>query len=591
MLWILLIVGLVISFIIWILMRNEGEVLAVLLRRQGYQEKPSSDFDRGAATIESQPALSTAPPPPAAIKPRQRACSIGQMASPSKPARAGSDPAIATAKRMRPDTGSGRAPSNDDKRPVRSVGSNRAQSVDRDSTETLPSSSSEGTRRAQSIDRETYDYGRSSRPMSTGSDDEASEPIYPFTAETWQELSPEVRRILTRQNAGQDPFPNVAQSANLRRLFRRGVGGGSPIEESDSPYGRRTVGSGAASPPSRSIERPIYKSPKTSSRKAQAAAKLPRTRTTRHVSKSERLRLAKRFKEDSEHSTVRGPEQLAPSQPAVHRVRDAVDCSVFAPAAAPLNSTFLVQAFVHRPQQSKKVKTLATEFDPDASMRGFKSLGIEIERGTTLSLHLTAPGLNVDEPVQEVVWSGSPEAIQFAVTVPKSHAGGNIISTLTASLKGVPLGHIKFKVTINSGAGAAAFSELKPSGVSARHYRKAFISYASVDRNEVLKRVQMLSGLGITFFQDVLDLDPGSRWETEIRKHIDDCDLFLLFWSNASKKSTEVMKEIDYALKRKHTEADPPEIMPIPIEGPPPVPPPESLKHLHFNDYFLYFMR
>jgi hypothetical protein len=315
-------------------------------------------------------------------------------------------------------------------------------------------------------------------------------------------------------------------------------------------------------------------------------------RITRHVSKSEKLRLAKKLTQADVHSSaISDAGESSISRPKSRSSRDAVDCSVFAPSAVPLNSTFLVQAFVHRSQQSKKVKALATEFDPDSSMRGFKSLGMEIERGTKLTLHLAAPGLEVDEPVQDVVWRGSPEAVQFGVTVPRSHSGGNIISTLSASLNGIPLGHIKFKVTIKSAIGATDFSELKPSGISARHYRKAFISYASIDRNEVLKRVQMLSGLGITFFQDVLDLEPGTRWENEIQKHIDDCDLFLLFWSKASRQSTEVMKEIEYALQRKHDDSDPPEIMPIPIEGPPPVPPPESLKHLHFNDYFLYFMR
>ena len=34
----------------------------------------------------------------------------------------------------------------------------------------------------------------------------------------------------------------------------------------------------------------------------------------------------------------------------------------------------------------------------------------------------------------------------------------------------------------------------------------------------------------------------------------------------------------------------PPEIIPVPIEGPPPVAPPPELAHLHFNDRLLYFM-
>jgi hypothetical protein len=49
-----------------------------------------------------------------------------------------------------------------------------------------------------------------------------------------------------------------------------------------------------------------------------------------------------------------------------------------------------------------------------------------------------------------------------------------------------------------------------------------------------------------------------------------------------------VAKEIDYALARKHGNEDrPPDIQPVPIEGPPVVPPPERLKALHFNDALL----
>jgi|GEM_PF-6312650 len=272
-------------------------------------------------------------------------------------------------------------------------------------------------------------------------------------------------------------------------------------------------------------------------------------------------------------------------------IRDAVDCSVFAPPVVPPRETFMVQAFVHRPEQKEEARTMAREFDSEATMRGYKSLGLEIARGSKLSFHLAAPGLEVDEPVQTVAWQGSPEAVQFGVTVPASPRAENVISTLTVVLDGVPLGHIKFKLTIKSGVRAEELKKMKPAGTSARHYQKAFISYASVDRTEVLKRVQMLKNLGIEFFQDILDLEPGTRWERQLYRHIDECDLFLLFWSSAAKQSGWVLKEVEYALNRKRDDSDPPEILPVPIEGPPPVPPPDNLKHLHFNDYFLYFLQ
>ena len=101
----------------------------------------------------------------------------------------------------------------------------------------------------------------------------------------------------------------------------------------------------------------------------------------------------------------------------------------------------------------------------------------------------------------------------------------------------------------------------------------------------------MLTTLGIQFFQDVLDLQPGQRWSSELQRHIEECDLFLLFWSRAARDSEWVLREADYALERQGRDAEGlPAIIPVIVEGPPVIPPPERLAHLHFNDRLLYFM-
>jgi len=89
----------------------------------------------------------------------------------------------------------------------------------------------------------------------------------------------------------------------------------------------------------------------------------------------------------------------------------------------------------------------------------------------------------------------------------------------------------------------------------------------------------------------VLDLEPGARWAQELYRHIDECDLFLLFWSKAARKSRWVMKEVRYAFDRQDGNQNaPPTIYPVIIENPSPLPP-RYLKHLHFNDKLIYFMR
>jgi hypothetical protein len=189
-----------------------------------------------------------------------------------------------------------------------------------------------------------------------------------------------------------------------------------------------------------------------------------------------------------------------------------------------------------------------------------------------------------------MVWRGQPAAAQFIVMVPAGYDPQTVIGTVSVSQASIPLGHVKFKIQI---APASAPRVAKaPLGEAAQRYRQAFISYASPDRTEVLKRVQMLARLKISYFQDLMDLAPGERWEQALYRRIDECDLFLLFWSTPASQSRWVLEEVRYALARRNNDdLAPPEIIPIPIEGPPPVEPPAELAHLHFGDYLLYFMQ
>ncbi|MBD2727524.1 toll/interleukin-1 receptor domain-containing protein [Nostoc sp. FACHB-892] len=270
--------------------------------------------------------------------------------------------------------------------------------------------------------------------------------------------------------------------------------------------------------------------------------------------------------------------------------KDLVDCSVFSPSSITPDDMFLVQVFLHLPEEVKIVKQYAQQFDPDAKQLGVKSLGIPIQRGSELTFNLSVPKLEVDESVQQLIWNGRADSIQFGVTVPADITQKTVIGTVTVSQNTIPLGHLKFKLSIIP-YGSSTSKNPQLVGEVAMHYRKAFVSYSSKDRIEVLKRVQGLAVSGITIFQDILNLEPGDRWEKELYRNIDECDLFLLFWSTAAKESPWVLKEVLYALERQGYDGlRSPEIIPVIIEGPPLVPPPPELQDLHFNDKLLYLM-
>ena len=268
---------------------------------------------------------------------------------------------------------------------------------------------------------------------------------------------------------------------------------------------------------------------------------------------------------------------------------DPVDCTVFAPPEVKLRSNILVQVFLHTPDQAETAKQLAQEFDNQSHRLGYHPLEVDLPRGTAVSVELYIPGMEIDDPLQRVVWQGRTTSVQFGVSCPASINMGNVLGKATVYLESVPIGHIRFKLEVTAENQPAV--QPQPLGSQSQRYHEAFISYSSHDRDEVLKRVQMLERFQIRVFQDVLDLQPGMQWEQELYRHIDSCDLFLLFWSNAAKESPWVDKEVRRALARKGIdEAAAPEIIPIVIEGPPVPMPPPHLAHLHFNDKLLYFM-
>jgi len=272
---------------------------------------------------------------------------------------------------------------------------------------------------------------------------------------------------------------------------------------------------------------------------------------------------------------------------------DAVDCSLFCPPTPRRGDRFLVQVFAHRPEQQAEVRAEAEEVDSAAVRRGHKRLRLPVAIGTVLQIEVRAPSLELERATEELVWTGQPEAVQFVVTVPAHHPPGSAILTLTIGVDGIPLGRISGTINVVAEASEASkasesSSKLEPSplGEEAVRYEKAFTSYASADRAEVLRRVQAVRAVGLKCFQDVIDLEPGQRWEQSLYKHIDECDLFLLFWSTHAKNSEWVMKEARYALARQAGKPSaPPAIRPIVLENPPALPP-SDLAHLHFNDLF-----
>jgi hypothetical protein len=273
---------------------------------------------------------------------------------------------------------------------------------------------------------------------------------------------------------------------------------------------------------------------------------------------------------------------------------ESLSCSVFAPPAASPGDAVMVQAYAHAKGSEQTAFLLASiGADPNATHRVTKDFLAKVPHSSRLGFHLFVNGIKVDEPDQQIIWDGAPEAVRFILTIPDDFRPRNVAAKLYVTIGATPIGHVSFILSVVPQEEKRKFmkaAHVERAGTLSR-YRKAFISYASEDREEVLPRVQALVAAKIKVFQDILDLEPGERWEQQLYKHIDGCDAFFLFWSGAAKGSKWVLKEALYAFERQGGKDDtPPEIIPIIIEGPPPVEPPPELSFLHFNDKYIYLM-
>src|SRR5687767_8141620 len=87
-----------------------------------------------------------------------------------------------------------------------------------------------------------------------------------------------------------------------------------------------------------------------------------------------------------------------------------------------------------------------------------------------------------------------------------------------------------------------------------------FISYSSRDRDQAQKLGEELTSLGYSVWLDVCDIDPATRWSTEIAEAINACHILLLLLSRSSLASENVLKEVSLAAeKKKH-------ILPVTLE-------------------------
>ena len=185
---------------------------------------------------------------------------------------------------------------------------------------------------------------------------------------------------------------------------------------------------------------------------------------------------------------------------------DNVDCSVFAPTAIRSGAEALIQVFLHVPEDSIVALGIAATADASVDRQITHALNIPIKRGTSVQIFFDPGDLSIPNGVatdQLILWRGQPTSCAFRVRAPRSLLPRNYHPAIRVAVDGMLVGCITFRIRCSLWARPTA----PLLAGAAKAYRNAFVSYASKDRYEVLKRTQALRA-AITVRQDILDLDP-----------------------------------------------------------------------------------
>ena len=258
---------------------------------------------------------------------------------------------------------------------------------------------------------------------------------------------------------------------------------------------------------------------------------------------------------------------------------DTVDFAVFGPQALVPGRRQIIDVWAFGKGDFDAVKQQAAQVERNWDWG--RKVGLPLPGEATVKLTLSMPDVEVFVPSDIILWRGAPASASFVVALPEGFARPDLIGTVTLSVDGIPLARITFVAPVQVG-------DPDRRGTYQRdvlRVQSAFASYASVERAEVLARLQGMRALcpDLDIFLDVLSLRAGDDWEARLRAEIPARDAFYLFWSQQAAASEWVAREWHIALDERGLDY----IVPVPLQDPRNSPPPQELSRLHFNDAYL----
>jgi len=253
-----------------------------------------------------------------------------------------------------------------------------------------------------------------------------------------------------------------------------------------------------------------------------------------------------------------------------------VRLAVATPNAVSPGETFVAMLSAYPAGREEDVKlAFANHTRRAAAKLGMKEC--QWRYGETVRVILSGKHLQVRPHFTEFTWRAGCELASFAVEVDQDAPLRMTLLEYSVFIRDACIAYIPIELEICHDAEQRILqqTDILPG-------RSGFASYASADRDAVLHRVSELRrSAGVDVFIDCIDLRASEEWKPALEKEIGARDLFFLFWSSHARQSQWVDWEWRLALKMNKG------IRVRPLEPADRAPPPEELRHLHFNDVYM----
>ena len=279
---------------------------------------------------------------------------------------------------------------------------------------------------------------------------------------------------------------------------------------------------------------------------------------------------------DAERTAILG--DVRSSEPAAH-----IQFTAYHPKEVKPETWYTLLAYAHLPEALAAVQSDSrTRLGPQAGNagQGRSQATQTIARGAEMAVVPELPGCRFNPPRASFLWLEDWHRTEFRVKatpdLPDFTLGQAVNGRVAFYVGPVLVAEVPIWTHFQAEADVSA-AALPDTQVTTDSYQRIFLSYSHQDALVAQQVERAYTVLGMQSLRDVHALRSGEEWHPALLRHIEQADVFQLFWSHNAKHSTYVEYEWRFAL----TQARPSFIRPLYWEQPMSDPPPE-LAAIHF---------